>query len=238
MCRVSCTFKSWGHTYCTPVGLILNMWNTAPGQPALPPSVFPLPFKQYTVSVWFFLVLFFMLKSKNKKRRKKQRNDYVITPPKFPHVPELDSIPLTGKIIHKVANIYWSYIIAEASWASPSTFFQRYSPPAQVCLLTPLLSSLHPCVHKLLSPPHWQTHFVFAEGFCMFFFLFTLSTLTHEKIYRCKNKSEGENLLTVALKLFSAIWMKNMLFQNKSPASFITSPFSWSILWINHDLSF
>lgn len=140
MCRVSCTFKSWGHTYCTPVGLILNMWNTAPGQPALPPSVFPLPFKQYTVSVFVFLVLFFMLKSK-KKEEKKRRNDYVITPPKFPHVPVLDSIPLTGKIIHKVANIYWSYIIAEASWASSSTFFQRYSPPAQVCLLTPLLFS-------------------------------------------------------------------------------------------------
>lgn len=48
-------------------------------------------------------------------------------------------------------------------------------------------------------------HFVFAEGFCMFFFLFTLSTLTHEKIYWCKNKSEGENLLTVSLKLFSVI---------------------------------
>lgn len=53
----------------------------------------------------FFWCFFFMLKSK-KKKRKKQRNDYVITPPKFPHVPELDSNPITGKIIHKVANIY------------------------------------------------------------------------------------------------------------------------------------
>lgn len=106
------------------------------------------------------------------------------------HTTQVSTHPGTGLHSMKAKNNtqsgrnYWSYIIFEASWASCSTFFQRYSPPALVCFL--LLLCPYIPAYTTHSPPHWQTHYVFAKSFCMFLFVFTLCELTNENITMLK----------------------------------------------------